>query len=151
MTYFCTRPSPLSVFVRILLNLLPLADVRSRPKNRVLKAILKSTRTTTLGRPTPGTPLSQNVAKVGTTRPLRPAREGKKRKKSDAPRVKHGKALPDIAASPDACGISKVLGRVSRFLSRVDSFWGICSRKCGVPESFENSQLGRLPSDSNRV
>jgi hypothetical protein len=33
---------------------------------------------------------------------------------------------PDIAASPDACGISKVLGRVCRFLSRVDSFWGIC-------------------------
>jgi hypothetical protein len=27
---------------------------------------------------------------------------------------------PDIVTSPDACGISKVLGRVCRFLSRVD-------------------------------
>jgi hypothetical protein len=30
-------------------------------------------------------------------------------------------------------------------------FVSICLHKCWVPESFEISQLGRLPSDTSRV
>jgi hypothetical protein len=78
MTYFCTLLPLIRCCPHFTQTLPLLADLRSRPKNHVLLAIvLKSIRTTTLDRPTP---LSPQNFKVGTRRPLQPAREGKKRK-----------------------------------------------------------------------